>query len=111
MRLPNAENVIVDLVKVIEYCLSQDHPRGKHKARVFEAACGFTLEHADSFREQLLNIAQTDDAIATRVDAHGRRFMIECQMSGPGGEAIVRTAWIIRSGEDFPRFVSAYVLQ
>ncbi len=109
MKLPNAGNAIVDLVKLTDYCLSPDHPRGKHKARVFESACGLTAEHAELLRQQLLDAAEESDAVETGSDAHGRRFVIECKVQGPSGEAAVRTAWILLQGEDIPRFVSAYV--
>ena len=36
---------IVDRQKLTGYCLNPDHPRGKHKARVF-AKLGFTTEYA-----------------------------------------------------------------
>jgi plasmid stabilization system protein ParE len=32
------------------------------------------------------------------------------KLSGPKGSAQVRSAWIVRAGESFPRFVSCYVL-
>jgi hypothetical protein len=38
------------------------------------------------------------------------RYVLECVLVGPAGQALVRTAWIIRVHEDFPRFVSAYVV-
>jgi len=47
MRLPGGDAAVVDLRKLTEYCLNPDHPRGKHKARVF-ATLGFTLENARS---------------------------------------------------------------
>ena len=42
MKLPNADLAIVDREKLRDYCLNHDHPRGKHKARVFDSALGFT---------------------------------------------------------------------
>lgn len=109
MKLPNAENAVVELVKLVDYCLSMDHPRGKHKARVFQSACGLTAQHAELLRQQLLDAAEEGDAVETSSDAHGRRFVIECMVLGPSGEAAIRTAWILRHSEDVPRFVSAYV--
>lgn len=32
MHIPNAEQAVVDIRKLREYCLSMTHPRGKHKA-------------------------------------------------------------------------------
>lgn len=40
MKLPNGEGAIVELAKLRDYCLSQSHPRGRHKARVF-SVCPF----------------------------------------------------------------------
>jgi hypothetical protein len=109
MKLPNPENAVVDFEKLTDYCLSPDHPRGKHKARVFEAVCGLKAEHAESFRQQLLEAAQFNEAVETGSDFHGRRFNLECMILGPLAAAVVQTAWIVRPGEDFARFVTAYV--
>ena len=40
MRLPNGDRAVVDVRKVRDYCLSAEHPRGQHKARVFKRAWG-----------------------------------------------------------------------
>jgi hypothetical protein len=110
MTLPNGERAVVDLEKLTDYCLNPDHPRGKHKARVFLAACGFSAHNAELMREQLLWAAMLEDAIQVLPDVHGQRYVVECLLRGPTGQARVRAAWIVRPGEDFPRFVSAYVI-
>jgi hypothetical protein len=110
MTLPNGERAVVDLEKLTDYCLNPDHPRGKHKARVFLAACGFSAENAELMREQLLHAAIEEDAVQVSPNIHGQRYVVECLLTGPTGQALVRTAWIVRPGEDFPRFVSAYVM-
>lgn len=110
VKLPNAENAFVDLEKLTEYCLSPDHPRGKHKARVFESVCGFTVESAEMLRQQLLEAAALGNAVEVNSDIYGRRFVIEYTVAGPSGQGRIHTAWIIRRDEDFPRLVSAYVM-
>jgi hypothetical protein len=110
MKLPNGENAFVDLEKLTDYCLSSDHPRGKHKARVFEAACGLTANDAEFLRQQLFEAAEHGEAVETASDIFGRRFVIEYTLRGPNSLARVRTAWIIRQDENFPRFVSAFVI-
>ena len=107
MKLPNGDRAIVELEKLVDYCLNPDHPRGKHKARVFRSACGLSAEHADSVRQQLLEVAARNEATQTLRTAHGRRYVVECMLAGPAGRARVLTAWIVRDDEDFPRFVSA----
>ncbi len=110
MKLPNGQRAVVDVVKLTDYCLNPDHPRGKHKARVFEATCGITVEHAELLRQQLLDAAEHADAVPADSLGFGARYVIELTVQGPSGTARVRSAWIIRQSEDFPRFVSAYVL-
>ena len=78
--------------------------------RVFEAACGITVEHAELLRQQLLDAAEHADAVPADSLGFVRRYMIELTVQGPSGSARVRSAWIIRQSEDFPRFVTACVL-
>ena len=47
MKMPDGDVAIVDRQKLTGYCLNPEHPRGKHKARVF-ATLGFTAENADA---------------------------------------------------------------
>jgi hypothetical protein len=78
MIIPNADRAVVDLEKLTEYCLNPEHPRGKHKARVFRAACGFTAENAESIREQLLDAVANAEAQGAPPNVHGERYVIEC---------------------------------
>ena len=57
MKLPHGEAAIVDPQKLTGYCLNLEHPRGKHKARVF-ATLGLTVEKADELRTALLRPPQ-----------------------------------------------------
>lgn len=109
MKLPNPHQAVVEIEKLREYCLSRDHPRGRHKARMFQEKLGMSDEHAERLQSDLLDAAyhEAHEGIS---DAYGRRFLIDLEMTGPGGQATVRSAWIVRVNEEFPRFVSCYVL-
>ena len=109
MRLPNGDRAYVDMDKLTEYCLNPAHPRGRHKARVFESALGLTAVHADFLRDELLDAARTHEATLGEADSFGQRFVVELEAAGPAGIAVVRSAWIIRSQEDFPRLVTCHV--
>ena len=67
MKMPGGEAAIVDRQKLTGYCLNPEHPRGKHKARVF-ARLGFTAENADDLRTVLLKAAASGDAQSTASD-------------------------------------------
>jgi hypothetical protein len=110
VKLPNAERASVDVAKLRDYCLNPNHPRGRYKARVFLAALGLTAAHADELRAALLAAARTEDATRGDRDEYGERYVLDFSMAGSAGQAQVRSAWIIRIGEDFPRLSSCYVL-
>jgi hypothetical protein len=110
VKLPNAERAVVDMEKLRDYCLNPEHRRGCHKARVFKASLGITQEHAGELRKALLAAAANHEATPEEQDEYGRRYVIDFMATGPSGEAMVRSSWIIRRGEDFPRLTSCYVL-
>src|SRR5215467_6961546 len=58
MNLPNGERAIVDIRKPQEYCLNPQHPRGRHKARVF-ASVGIREAEAEELRTALPDAAIT----------------------------------------------------
>lgn len=110
MRLPNGIKAVVDIAKLRDYCLNEQHPRGRHKARVFAATLGFTGEDARLLQEALLRAAAEGDAVAVEGDDYGQRYVLDFELTGPRGKATVRSSWIILRGEDTPRMTSCYVL-
>lgn len=110
MKLPNGDRAVVEMIKLTEYCLSPTHPRGRHKARVFAAVLGLAADQADVLRDALLEAAKTQEATRSDRDEFGQRFVVDFGMTGPAGEAQIRSTWIVRTGEDFPRLTSCYVL-
>lgn len=110
MKLPNAIQAIVEIEKLRDYCLSETHPRGKHKARVFAATLGITSELADELRDLILQGIQNEEAELGEQDEYGQRYIVDVRIRYSGNEAVVRTAWIVRNGETIPRLTSCYVL-
>jgi hypothetical protein len=110
MILPNVARAIVDIEKLRDYCLSESHPRGKHKARVFATTLGLTATDVFELREAILSAVQVEEAIAGERDEYGQRYIVDFSMRRQGREAVVRSAWIVRRGEDAPRLTSCYVL-
>lgn len=110
MKLPNGDRAEVEPRKLSDYCLSPTHPVGKHKAIVFQAALGITAAHAELLRGWLLQAATTHDAVSERADEFGERFSIDFEATTKTGSATIRSAWIVRTGEDFPRLTTCYVL-
>ena len=110
MRLPNAERAVVDIVKLRDYCLNANHPRGRHKARLFAAALGVTAVDAEELRELFLQGIRNKEATPGVIDAYGERYTVDIPVTRLRWQAVVRTAWIVKRGEDFPRLTSCFVL-
>jgi hypothetical protein len=112
MKIPNADRAYIDRKKIESYTLNPEHPYGKHKARVFAAGLGLGLDHVDLLYDNLMNAVQTLDAQPGLLDENGQRYTIEFEMTGPDQKTgIIRSAWNVRPNEDFPRYVTAYVVR
>jgi hypothetical protein len=113
MKLPNAENAVVDIAKLRDYCLNPSHPEGKHKARVFLAKLGIDRNDAERLRQLILEGILTAEAPEQKPIAYGRRFVVDLQLEWYHGlvicTALVRSAWIIRNDEDFPRLTTCVI--
>lgn len=111
MKLPNAEHATIDIRKLRDYCLNPDNPRGRNKARVFASALGLTAADADELVSVLLEAARTDEAQPGEFDRFGQRYTVDCEVERAGRKAALRSGWIIRHDEDFPRLTTCYVLK
>ena len=110
MKLPNGAAAVIELAKIRDYCLSSEHPRGKHKARVFRSALQMTADDADELRTALAKAAREEAAIPGPSDSYGTRYIIDFEVTRQDRTAHIRSCWIIRSSESVPRFVTCFVL-
>ena len=109
-RVPNAERAILDISKIADYCLSTVHVRGRHKARVFRGALGLNRDDAEWLRAALLAGLERDEAVEFASDDLGDRWRVDMPVTRHGKSVVVRIVWIVRSGEQMPRFVTCWVL-
>ena len=109
MKLPNGDHAIVDIRKLLEYCLNPQHPRGRNKARVF-ASVGVREADAEELKVALVAAASGNDAQLGVANVHGQRYIIDFDLLRRGRVVRIRSAWIVRIGDDLPRLTSCYVL-
>lgn len=110
MKLPNSDRAHIDPGKIKQYCLSEIHSVGKHKAKVFKSSLGMTAEHSELLIDALFQAVRELDATPGLRDDYGSRYMIDFELKGPLGASIVRSIWIVLRHEDFPRFVTCFVV-
>jgi hypothetical protein len=75
MKLPNAENAVVDIAKLRDYSLNPNHPEGKHKARVFLGKLNIGRNDAEQLRQWILEATLTAEATEQKPTPYGRRFV------------------------------------
>lgn len=110
MKLPNAENAFIDDAKLVDYCLNFEHLEGKLKALVFEKKLGITAEIFFVLKNEILEAVHFAEAVLKREDNFGRYFQVDFDLSYLDKTACVRTAWIVRKNENFPRLTSCYII-
>lgn len=111
MALPNPNRAVIDIRKLRDYCLSPTNPVGKHKARVFLSVLGFTDADAEFMRELIRMALSANEAVLVKTDEYGDRYYFDFIAVTQTGQATIRTAWIVKSGEDYLRLTSCYILE
>jgi hypothetical protein len=107
VRLPNADQAIIEQEKLEGYVLSASHPVGRFKSRFF-ASLGFTAHTWREFEAALRSQHLREPATPGPVEAFGQPFTIRAILEGPAGAALVTSVWFVRTGEAVARFVTAY---
>ncbi len=107
MKLPGADRVQVDDLKIRGYLLSPTHPVGRFKARVF-AAAGFGESTAELFVSELRRIAASGEVEGIEDIQFGRKYTVPGELKGPAGVVRVLTVWIQSPDQAAPRLVTVH---
>ncbi|MDR0935238.1 MAG: hypothetical protein LBM98_00985 [Oscillospiraceae bacterium] len=108
--LPNYENAVVPLDKLLKYSLDYSNPKSRDKAIAFNSALGFTTTNYQILLTLVLKNLPLHRAVFRGSNAYGDRYQVIMTINGVNGKhAEVLTAWIIRYDEDFPRLTNIYV--
>jgi hypothetical protein len=111
MKLPNAEAAFVDINKLINYSLNAQHHRGRHKAKLFSSILGLMAADAEELQVILLSAAQHYEATPQPPTEYGERYIIDFPLTRNQNAATIRSSWIIRLNENFPRLTSCYIIK
>ncbi|AFY88366.1 DUF6883 domain-containing protein [Chroococcidiopsis thermalis] len=110
MIIPNAENAVVDIGKLRDYCLNSNHENGKHKARLFSSILGITIDDAEDLRQILLEVVKTYEAQLGRCDGFGQRYTLDLSVEWQNRSATIRSGWIVEHDSDIPKLTTCYPL-
>lgn len=108
MTLPGGGRLIFDRAKTRDYLLSRTHPIGRFKASFFRSL-GYSDLAPERLEQDFRGLVARTEAIPKGGNAYGRKYEVRGTLTGPSGrQAEVVTIWIVLSGEDVPRLVTAY---
>jgi uncharacterized protein DUF6883 len=108
LRIPNVDRAVIEPAKLHDYLLSRGHPVGRFKASFF-LALGYSAATWRQLENDLRSQHLSRDATAEAPTDYGQKYAIRATLVGPSGQsAEVVSVWVIRMGEDIPRFVTAY---
>lgn len=108
--IPYAENAVVDVRKLRDYCLNPDHRKGRDKARVFASALSMTAKDAESLRLILLEKVRTEVAVPGLRDEFGQRYRVDFTLEWQDRRARIRSGWILEHGSEIPRLTTCFPL-
>jgi hypothetical protein len=111
MKLPNCESAVVPRAKVVDDLLFDTHRDGQHKAAFFKRF-GFAAVEWERLAQALWEHADEHDVTRVETSPYGQRYIIEGIIRSPDARnPLIRVVWFVESGEDTPRFVTAYPLR
>lgn len=108
MKLPSTDEVVIEVAKLRDYLLSPAHSVGRFKAVLFEAL-GYTAENWRDLEADIRALIRSQDARPGQPSRHGQKYEVSGMLGKENKKRIeMVTVWIIRTGEDVPRFVTAH---
>ena len=111
MKLPNGERAYVAQEKITHFLLRHDHKYGQSRARFF-SRFGFHVDRwqelADTLLHQGTRYEITD---AMEIDI-GVKYVVDGEIETPDGRnPLVRTVWMVDTGSNAPRLITAYPIR
>ena len=108
MKLPNANKAVVEREKIVDYLLNPAHPDNSGKAEFFESL-GFRRKEWKTLAAAFLASARQAEVAQNLKSPHGQKYVIVGRIESPGGKSpLVKTIWIVDSGVETARLVTAY---
>jgi hypothetical protein len=108
MELPHSDRLRVDQSKIVDYLLSEAKGRGK---ATFFLQLGFHPERWTVLAEAI-KVQARSHPVALAVDSPwGTRYSVDGSIDTPSGREPrprVRTVWILETGSDQPRLITAH---
>ena len=105
--LPNYHTAVIPRSKLEGYALNPAHTTGQHKARLFKSMLGFEKADWEQLATRILDELPYQEAVRSREDKWGKYYLVSLPIVGLNGNtALVITVWVVKTGTDYPSFVT-----
>ena len=110
--LPNYQKAVIPRSKLEDYALNPASTEGRHKARLFKSILGFEKADWEKLAKSIIDALPYQEAFSAGEGPWGTKYLVAIQIEGLNGNtAIVETVWIIRTGTDYPSFVTPRLIR
>ncbi|MFM8932525.1 MAG: DUF6883 domain-containing protein [Gemmataceae bacterium] len=108
MPIPFSDKAKIPPGKIAEYLLNRHHPVGGPKA-VWFLGLGYRAESPGDLAGDLVDLVQRSDGFTIHFDRFGVKYLVQGEINAPSGRRVnVVTIWIMETGSEVPRLVTAY---
>jgi hypothetical protein len=107
-KLPNGDRAVIPMEKLVNYCLSPMHTRGKEKARVFASVLGITRDNASELVSLIRQAAIAGEVTKEDSTVFGQYYRVDWSIPA-SRDVVLRTIWEVAVGEEIPRLISAFI--
>ena len=105
--LPNALFAATTQQKIQGYLLNNNHPVGKHKARVINSVLGYHYENWQELSDKIYNSVQTASVSKFESTQYGTKYTTPLLITGKKKKSMVLNAtWQIDKGKSIPRLIT-----
>lgn len=107
-----AFDVYIPKEKFTKYLLSPTSPVGKHKAKLFKATLGYTIDNWEDLVDNILEHFDVSKLVEIGTIDEGIKYNHIMNLTGPNrNTSSVKTTWILRPGTNTYQLVTAIVLK
>jgi hypothetical protein len=111
MLLPNSTAVNRNHIaeKVHNYCLNDNHEKGKHKALLFRHLLGITQENSEILTQAIFEASQNESAVFVKSTPYCDLYNIVFLIATSNGAASIRTGWCVHHETNIPHLTTAFI--
>jgi hypothetical protein len=108
VKIPGAQDAVINPLKLHGYLLSRSHALGRFKAPFFESL-GYSASTWRRLDADLRAQHLSQDAVAGKPSPYGQKYEVRATLKGPSGRAAqVVSVWVVLADKEVPTFVTAY---